>query len=113
MGPRPPSAREHILRGQSEQHPLGTHEHLPQYHGMAALWPNAFWSARCMLNHHVHICGSGDGAYVCEKLRLDEPYWGGDTIDIPMLPAMVREHVWTRACQLFNTWLASRTGGHR
>ena len=42
-----------------------------------------------MLNHHVHICGPRDRAHVCEKLWLDEPYWGGDTVGIPMLSAMV------------------------
>ncbi len=66
-----------------------------------------------MLYHHVHIRGPRYGAYVCEKLWLDEPYWCGNTIDIPMLSAMVREYVWTRARQLFNTWLASRIGGYR
>lgn len=42
-----------------------------------------------MLNHYVHIRSSRHGAYVCEKLWLDESYWGGNTVDIPMLSAVV------------------------
>ena len=113
MGPCPPSAREHILRSQPEQYPLSAHEHLPQHHGMAALRHNSFWRASRMLNHHVHICSPRHGAYVCKKFWLDEPNWRGYTVDVPVLSAMVREYVWTSACQLFNARLASWIGGHR
>lgn len=113
MGPRPASAREHLLWGQFEQHTVSTHEHLPEHHGMASLWHNTFRSAGRLFNHHVHIRSPRHGANVCKKLWLDEPYWGGDSVDIPMLTAMVRKHVWTRARKLFHTWLASRIGGYR
>ena len=65
-----------------------------------------------MLNHHVCICSPRHGAYVCQKLWVDEPYWCDDTVDIPMLGAVVREHVWARARQLFSARLASRIGGY-
>lgn len=111
MGSRSPGAREHLLRGQFEQYSLGTHEYLPQHNGMVALWYNTFWSASRMLNHHVHIRSPRHRTYVCKKLWLDEPHWSRHTIDIPMLSAVVREPVRTRARQLFDTRFASRLSG--
>lgn len=42
-----------------------------------------------MLNHYVHLRSPGHGAYVCKKLWLDESHRGGDTVDIPLLSAVV------------------------
>ena len=89
MGPCPACTREHILRGQFEQHPLGAHQYIFKYNGLATLRFNTFRSTSRLFSNHIRLCGSGNDANVREKLWLDESNRRRDTINLSMFPAVV------------------------
>ena len=89
MGPCPACIGEHILRCQSEQHPVSTHQYIFKCHGLAALWFDTFRSTSRLFSNHFCLCGSGNDASFREKLWLDEFSGRRDTINIPMLPTLV------------------------
>ena len=89
MGPCPACIGEHILRGQSKQHPISAYQYILKYNGLAALRYNTFRSTSRLFSNHVCLCGSRNGANFREKLWLDEFSGRRDTIDIPVLPTLV------------------------
>lgn len=89
MGPCPACIREHILRGQFEQHPISTHQYIFKCHGLGALRSNTFRSTSRLFSNHLCLCGSRNDANLREKLWLDEFSGRRDTIDVPMLPTLV------------------------
>ena len=113
MGSSLTSPGKYPLRRQPQQYPVSPHKHFLQRNGLASVRNNTFWSACSVFHYHVRICCPRNSSGLRTKLWLDEPNRSGDTIDLSLFSTLVREKVWARARQLFDTWVTSRTGGYR
>ena len=51
-----------------------------------------------MLDHNVHLRRARHNTSVRKKLWMDEPYWGGHTVDVSLFTAVVRKEIWACAC---------------